>query len=112
MNRLLAQILSSLTAPLRFDGALNVDAAEFQTNLAPYPRINFMLSSYAPVVSSEKACHEQLSVAEITAPVFEPASMHVKCDLCRGKYTACCLMHRGDVAPKDVNAASATIKTK
>merc|ERR1712146_330701 len=29
-----------------------------------------------------------------------------------GKYMACCLMYRGDVVPKDVNASVATIKTK
>ncbi|XVE95113.1 hypothetical protein REPUB_Repub02eG0068600 [Reevesia pubescens] len=66
LNRLVSQVISSLTASLRFDGALNVDVAEFQTNLVPYPRIHFMLSSYAPVISDEKAYHEQLSVAEIT----------------------------------------------
>ena len=27
-----------LTASLRFDGAVNVDVTEFQTNLIPYPR--------------------------------------------------------------------------
>merc|ERR1719482_2031696 len=32
-------------AALRFDGALNVDITEFQTNLVPYPRIHFMLTS-------------------------------------------------------------------
>jgi tubulin alpha len=37
LNRLVAQIVSSLTASLRFDGALNVDMTEFQTNLVPYP---------------------------------------------------------------------------
>ena len=36
----------------------------------------------------------------------------VKCDPRRGKYMACCLLYRGDVVPKDVNAAIATIKTK
>ena len=112
LNRLIAQVVSSLTASLRFDGALNVDVTEFQTNLVPYPRIHFMLTSYAPVISAEKAYHEQLSVAEITNAVFEPASMMTKCDPRHGKYMACCLMYRGDVVPKDVNAAVATIKTK
>ena len=82
---LLAQCISSLTASLRFDGALNVDITEFQTNLVPYPRIHFMLTSYAPVISAEKAYHEQLSVAEITNSVFEPACCMVKCDPRHGK---------------------------
>ncbi|KUF82374.1 DIS3 exonuclease 2 [Phytophthora nicotianae] len=65
-----------------------------------------------PVISAEKAYHEQLSVAEITNSAFEPASMMAKCDPRHGKYMAACLMYRGDVVPKDVNAAVATIKTK
>ena len=36
----------------------------------------------------------------------------VKCDPRGGKYMACCLLYRGDVVPKDVNAAIATIKTR
>merc|ERR1711998_708060 len=112
LNRLEAQVISSLTASLRFDGALNVDVTEFQTNLVPYPRIHFMVSSYAPAISAEKAYHESLSVAEITNACFEPANMMTKCDPRHGKYMACCMMYRGDVVPKDVNAAIATIKTK
>merc|ERR1711898_78348 len=88
------------------------NSTEFLTNLVPYPRIHFMLTSYAPISSAEKAYHEQLSVAEITNSVFEPAAMMVKCDPRHGKYMACCMMYRGDVVPKDVNASVATIKTK
>ena len=32
LNRLIGQIVSSITASLRFDGALNVDLTEFQVN--------------------------------------------------------------------------------
>ena len=72
-----------------------------------------------------------MTVAEVTNAVFEPANQMVKCDprhgkkkeiskffpmkifsTLLGKYMACCLLYRGDVVPKDVNAAIATIKTK
>ena len=36
----------------------------------------------------------------------------VKCDPATGKYMSVCLLYRGDVVPKDVNAAIAQIKTK
>jgi len=112
LNRLISQCVSSITASLRFDGALNVDLSEFQTNLVPYPRIHFPLVTYAPLINVQKAQHEKLTTSEITSACFDPNSQMVKCDPRHGKYMACCLLYRGDVVPKDVNAAITQIKTR
>ncbi len=136
LNRLIAHVVSSITASLRFDGSLNVDLNEFQTNLVPFPRIHFPLATYSPIVSADKAFHEVNSVAEMTFSCFESNNQMVKCDPRQGKYMwvssacegqgvflgadggvdracrACCLLYRGDVVPRDANAAVTSVKTK
>lgn len=54
--------------------------------------------------------HESSTVDDITKKCFEPNSQMVKCDPRNGKYMAICLLYRGDVVPKDVNAAISAIK--
>lgn len=110
LNRLISQVVSSITASLRFEGELNVDLNEFQTNLVPYPRIHFPLASFAPIISKEKANHQALDVSEITKSVFEAQNQMVKCDPKDGKYMSCCVLYRGDVQPREVNAAITKIK--
>lgn len=110
LNRLISQVVSSITASLRFNGPLNVDMMEFQTNLVPYPRIHFPLASFSPVMAIEKAGHAGMSVAELTSELFEVDNQMVKCDPRKGKYMACCILYRGDVVPKDVNSAIGAIK--
>ncbi|TFK78948.1 tubulin-domain-containing protein, partial [Polyporus arcularius HHB13444] len=83
--RLIAQVVSSITASLRFDGSLNVDLNEFQTNLVPFPRIHFPVASFAPLLSADKAHHEQNTVSEMTFSCFEPGNQMVKCDPREGK---------------------------
>jgi len=112
LNRVVAQIISSLTCSLRFPGSLNVDLNEYKTNLVPYPRIHFLMCSYAPIVSEKKAFRERLSTVEITNAAFESDNMMCKIDPRKGKYMAVCMMYRGDVSSKDVSEAVAGVKNK
>ncbi|KVI02739.1 Alpha tubulin [Cynara cardunculus var. scolymus] len=90
----------------------HTDVAVLLDNEAIYDICRRSLDIERPTYTNLNPYHEQLSVAEITNTAFEPSSMMAKCDPRHGKYMACCLMYRGDVVPKDVNAAVATIKTK
>jgi len=112
LNRLISQVISSITASLRFNGALNVDMNEFQTNLVPYPRIHFPLASYAPFIPIVKAVHEQVTISDLTSNLFTNENQMVKCNINNGKFMACCILYRGDVTPKDVNVAISDVKSR
>ena len=112
LNRVISQAVSSITASLRFTGSLNIDLQEFQTNLVPYPRIHFPMTSYAPFAHAEKLSHESASVKDITKECFEQSNQLVKCDPTRGKYMACCLLYRGAVTPTEVTEAINVVKGK
>lgn len=59
------------------------------TTFNRFPRIHFPLVTYSPLLSVEKASHEQNSVAEMTFSCFENGNQMVKCDPKEGKYSKC-----------------------
>ena len=69
LNRFIDQIVSSVTASLRFDGALNVDLMKSQIIPVPCPQIHFPLATYSTVISVEKAYQELL--------LYQRSVMHV-----------------------------------
>lgn len=112
LNRVVSQVVSTCTASLRFNGAINVDMIEFQTNLVPYPRIHFPLCTYAPFVSCDRGTVVDLSTQQITHSCFYPSSQLVKCDPRKGKYMCCCLLYRGYIEAVEINVAICEIKRK
>merc|ERR1719203_853883 len=102
-----------MTASLRFDGELNVDLGEFQTNLVPFPRLHFMTTSLAPVISLKKKSHEAQSVREITDHVFQPQNMlvsYIDFDPVEDKYMAISLNYRGEIKSKEANSTVQWLK--
>merc|ERR1712173_465915 len=113
LNMIIAKIVSSMSAALRFDGEANVDLGEFQTNLVPFPRLHFMTTALAPVISKKKAGHEAQTVREITDHAFQPQNMLVKYadfDPVEDKYMAISINYRGKIMSKEANATVQWLK--
>jgi len=113
LNRIIAKVISSMTASLRFEGELNVDLNEFQTNLVPFPRLHFMTTAMSPITTTAKIQNENLQVQAVTDSVFQPQNMLVKFsdfDPIEDKYMAVSLNYRGDVKSKEANATVQWLK--
>jgi tubulin alpha len=106
LNRIIAKTISAMTASLRFDGELNVDLNEYQTNLVPFPRLHFMTNSLAPVIAKAKASNETFSVQDVTDQAVNPAYFLVKYpdfDGAEDKYMSVTVLFRGNIKSKDSN---------
>merc|ERR550519_1014973 len=106
LNRLLCKVISCMTAALRFEGALNVDMNEFQTNLVPFPRLHFMTTSYAPVMdskSSKTACGSTWEISEACLNSKNFLVKYADFDSNEDKYMAISMNFRGEVTSKDAN---------
>jgi len=115
LNRIISKVVSSMTAALRFDGELNVDMNEFQTNLVPFPRLHFMTTSLAPVISKSKSNHEAHDCRRITDDCLQATSFLVKYsdfDVVEDKYMAISLNYRGAIKSKVANATVQWVKTQ
>merc|ERR1719384_3082224 len=113
LNRIIAKVVSSMTAALRFDGELNVDMNEFQTNLVPFPRLHFMTTSLAPVTSNAKTDREAHDCRRITDDCLQAQNFLVKYpdfDVVEDKYMAISLNYRGQVMSQEANGTMQWVK--
>jgi len=113
LNRIIAKVISSMTAALRFDGELNVDMNEFQTNLVPFPRLHFMTTALAPVITKAKKETAPTDVRTITDTCLQSGNFLVKYpdwDPVEDKYMAISLNYRGDIKSKEANSTVQWIK--
>ena len=70
LNRLIAKVVSSMTASLRFNGSVNVELSEFETNLVPYPQFCFLMTGFAPIMTSEHLNKSRPIVTDMSLATF------------------------------------------
>jgi len=119
MNGVMARVLIDLTASMRFAGDLNVDLNEVTTNLVPYPRMHYLMSSLShprdavpapasasahwPMEGGGRAQQASLPLAEACEGAFSRRNQLMRADPRQGTVLACALLFRGrDLSMSDV----------
>lgn len=110
INQLIAQVVSALTSSFRFQGTLNSSLRDMSANLVPYPNAHFVVPAYSPFIGRDDAYREALSLSKLTDAVFMKDHQLASCDLGSGRYIACSLQYRGEVAPKEIYSSLNVIK--
>ncbi|XP_029824422.2 tubulin epsilon chain isoform X2 [Ixodes scapularis] len=102
MNNIVANLLLNLTSSARFSGSLNVDLNDICTNLVPYPRLHFFVSSVTPLYSLLDVDLPPRKLDQMFTDAFSGQQQLVQCDVKRGVQLACALLARGSVGISDM----------
>jgi len=110
-NALIARVLTSATAPMRFcpnvPDSLMIDPRKLCTNLVPYPRIHFTVPVLAPLASAEMADHLSTDPLEVAKKALNRRNCLSSVDLYSGKILAAGVYGRGMELKSLVTAISA-----
>jgi len=110
LNHIIALIMSSITASLRFPGRLNTDLNEYITNLVPFPGNHFLTASFAPMRSIQSESVVRTNFSDLARETFSEDNFTAEIDWKNGVYLAACALFRGDVKAKEVDENMAAIR--
>jgi tubulin epsilon len=102
MNNIVANMLLNLTSSSRFDGSLNVDLNEITTNLVPFPRLHYLVSSVSPLYINEQVNLQVRGIEQMFSDSFKHDNQLLQCDPKSNLYLACALILRGKVQLSDI----------
>ena len=112
LNKLVANVMSTITCSLRFPGQLNSDLRKLAVNLIPFPRLHFFLIGYAPLQSRSTEKYKAMSVPELTQQMFDASNMMADCDPGNGRYLTASAYFRGKVSTKEIEDEMRKIQEK
>ncbi|CAJ0901212.1 7672_t:CDS:2, partial [Entrophospora sp. SA101] len=112
LNHLVSAVMSGITTCLRFPGQLNSDLRKLAVNMVPFPRLHFFMVGFAPLTSRGSQGFRALTVAELTAQMFDARNMMAASDPRHGRYLAVATIFRGKISTKEVEQQMHTIQTK
>ncbi|KAJ3108239.1 hypothetical protein HDU97_001773 [Phlyctochytrium planicorne] len=102
MNNIAANLLINITSSMRFEGSMNVDISDIVTNLVPFPRQKFLLSTMTPLYTLTDMRIAPKRIDQLFSDAFNRESQLVRADPKFGVYLAVALIGRGDIQISDI----------
>ncbi|KAF8150936.1 beta-tubulin 2 tubb2 [Crassisporium funariophilum] len=112
LNGLIARVMCGVSTSLRFPGQLNGDLRKLGMNLIPFPRLHFLMPSYAPFYDPKAKHFEKNNVAELTKALFDRKNLLVACDPRFGRYLTAATIFRGDISSREAEVAVHDLQKK
>ncbi|OCH94831.1 beta-tubulin 2 [Obba rivulosa] len=112
LNILVSQVMCGVSTSLRFPGQLNGDLRKLGLNLVPFPRLHFLMPSYAPFFDPKARAFTRLSVPDLTSALFDRRNLLVACDPRFGRYLTAATIFRGKVASREAEYAVRDLQQK
>ncbi|GJE85546.1 tubulin beta chain [Phanerochaete sordida] len=112
LNILVSQVMTGVSTSLRFPGQLNGDLRKLGLNLVPFPRLHFLMPSYAPFYNPADKAFIRMSVADLTKAMFDRKNLLVACDPRFGRYLTAATIFRGPISSREAEHTVAELQRK
>ncbi|KAJ8072058.1 Tubulin beta-2 chain [Marasmius tenuissimus] len=112
LNGVIAKVMCGTSTSLRFPGQLNGDLRKLAMNLIPFPRLHFLMPSYAPIYDPKAQVYQGSSIPELTAALFDRKNLLVACDPRFGRYLTAATIFRGNIASREAEYAVHDLQSK
>ncbi|KAI0349732.1 beta-tubulin 2 [Trametes cingulata] len=112
LNNVVSQVMCGVSTSLRFPGQLNGDLRKLAMNLVPFPRLHFLIPSYAPLYDPKAKAYVRWNTKDLTSAVFDRANLLVACDPRFGRYLTAATIFRGKVASQEAEHAVLELQRK
>ncbi|KAJ7215699.1 beta-tubulin 2 [Mycena haematopus] len=77
-------------------------STSLRMNLIPFPRLHFLMPSYAPIHDPKTQSYQGTSVPELVQALFDRKNLLVACDPRYGRYLTAATIFRGNIASREI----------
>ncbi|CAF0992495.1 unnamed protein product [Adineta steineri] len=113
LNQLISTAMSGVTTCFRFPDQINGDMRKLNNHMIPFPRLHFLMSSYAPIISQTCIQNNSIPLYQLIEELFDNKNMLIPCDLQQGRYLSATAIFRGrNTTIKEIYEHMLNLQTK